>query len=293
MNVPTDPGSLAVLERRITGFASDTGQSVSRVRITIAQVVVAQMLSPAVVKGGSGMKFRLGMGFARDSKDLDVAWRANQDFFVHNLNKALASRWGPFGGRVLTKPQRLRDGILDSYLMQPYAIKLTAYHKSFCTVIVEVGYDELGATSDGSLQFLLANDISEMFIVLGLPVPRPVPIMAIHHQIAQKIHACTESNSERAHDLVDLQLLWQADDTFLDLVAHTTQRLFAFRKAHSFPTICQAGDDWNDRYREASKGLDVIDGVQDAVRWLNGQIKLLEDRIGLDFNGESGVSDGT
>ena len=42
-----------------------------------------------------------------------------------------------------------------------------------------------------------------------------------------------------------------------------------------------------------SKRTDVIDGVQDAVRWLNDQIKFLEDRIGLDFNGESGVSDGT
>jgi hypothetical protein len=41
-------------------------------------------------------------------------------------------------------------------------------------------------------------------------------------QVAQKLHACTAPGSERAHDLVDLQLLEpDADDA---AVAEATQR---------------------------------------------------------------------
>ena len=61
----TDPGSLPSLERRIGAYAASTQQQAGRLRVTIGQVVVAQLLPGALVKGGTGMKLRLGLDFAR------------------------------------------------------------------------------------------------------------------------------------------------------------------------------------------------------------------------------------
>ena len=61
----TDPGSLPILDRRIGAYADSTQQQAGRIRVTIGQVVVAQLLPGALVKGGSGMKLRLGLDFAR------------------------------------------------------------------------------------------------------------------------------------------------------------------------------------------------------------------------------------
>lgn len=38
----------------------------------------------------------------------------------------------------------------------------------------------------------------------------PVDLIDLEYQIAQKIHAVTDPAYARAHDLVDLQLLWNA-----------------------------------------------------------------------------------
>ena len=41
---------------------------------------------------------------------------------------------------------------------------------------------------------------------LGFPEPGPVPCMRLEHQIAQKLHAASSPGSNRAHDLIDLQI---------------------------------------------------------------------------------------
>jgi hypothetical protein len=48
--------------------------------------------------------------------------------------------------------------------MQPYVVELTAYGRPFATVVLEVGYDEFGATSDGSADTLLPDEIADMFV---------------------------------------------------------------------------------------------------------------------------------
>ena len=135
----TDPGSLPILKRRIGAYADSTQQQAGRIRVTIGQVVVAQLLPGALVKGGSGMKLRLGLDFARDSTDLDVAWRDAQHVFDDALRPSLAQGWGPFRGQLLAKSPRPREGVPASYTMQPYVVKLTAYGRPFATVVLEVG----------------------------------------------------------------------------------------------------------------------------------------------------------
>lgn len=101
------------------------------------------------------------------------------------------------------------------------------------------------ATDPGSLAILerRMGAFADATRQLGLPRPQPVPILAAHHQIAQKIHACTEPGSERAHDLVDLQLLWPHDEDDVERVSVTTERLFMFRRVHAFPGSCTVGPD--------------------------------------------------
>lgn len=53
---------------------------------------------------------------------------------------------------------------------------------------------------------------SDAMTLVGLPDSVAVPCMTLPWQIAQKIHACTDPvekprSNDRAHDLVDLQLL--------------------------------------------------------------------------------------
>ena len=86
-------------------------------------------------------------------------------------------------------------------------------------------------------------DIVELFDIIGLDTPDPIPVLALDHQIAQKLHACTAINAktggdERAHDLVDLQILEQEED--IDYAAlNTTARPLrrAARRARQRPAL--------------------------------------------------------
>ncbi len=46
-----------------------------------------------------------------------------------------------------------------------------------------------------------------------------MPVMRADHQVAQKLHALSGEGSERARDLVDLQLLDKGEDLDLSQVA--------------------------------------------------------------------------
>lgn len=266
-----------MLERRITEYARTSRQTEKRVRTTISQVVIAQMMPDTLIKGGSGMKFRLGMQFARDSSDLDTAWRKDQETFITTFDAKVRSGWGPFTGTVKAITPRHSESA--GYPgMRPYEVKLNVYGRDFQTVTVEVGWDELGATQDGSAELADPSDIADMFERLGLTRPAPIKIIAAHHQIAQKIHACTEPGSQRAHDLVDIQLLWPEADEEINLVAATTRRQFEWRNKHPFPGICSPTPEWAGMYSAAAEGLDVYGTVEQAAAWLNSQLVELKMR---------------
>jgi len=269
---PSPPGSLRVLEQRMAEHARACGQTAGALRVTIGQVVVCQLLPACVVKGGSGLKFRLGSKFTRDSKDLDTSLRSDRELFAQQLGANLADGWVPFTGQLQVQAQRPIVGVPSDYLMEPYKVKLNVYNKPFATVTLEVGYDELAAIEEGEPEFVLAADIKDLFAACGLPKPNPVPVLATHHQVAQKIHACTEPGSERAHDLVDLQLLWPTSDKELRLTAATTRRLFSFRRAHAFPGTCEPTSQWQSAYADAAQGLAVAPTAEEAVRWLNDRL---------------------
>ena len=144
------------------------------------------------------------------------------------------------------------------------------------TVPLEVGHDEIGDTADAVLR--LAPDLLALFETLGLAPPGPVRVLAVHHQIAQKLHACTVAGSDRAHDLVDLQLLESSEPGPLDfpLTRTTAKRLFASRQAHAWPPTIASHPTWEPLYRDAAEGLSVHQDLGEACAWGNNLIRRID-----------------
>jgi len=113
-----------------------------------------------------------------------------------------------------------------------------------------------------------------MFSAIGLPEPQPLPVLAVEHQIAQKLHACTSVNpktgaNQRAHDLVDLQILDQEERIDMAAVDAVATRLFDARRGTPWPPTVRAYEGWDTIYAAAAENLDVLADVNAAVEWAN------------------------
>lgn len=97
--------------------------------------------------------------------------------------------------------------------------------------------------------------------------------MRADHQVAQKLHAASETGSERARDLVDLQLLDRGEELDLPQVASTCARLFEYRRQQEWPPTVVSGSRWDTLYTQAADGLDVLAGLDEAIDWANEFIR--------------------
>jgi len=134
-------------------------------------------------------------------------------------------------------------------------------------VTFELGHNEIG-DADGP-QYALAPDLAELFTGVGLDRPVPVPVLPVDHQIAQKLHAVTTPEGDRARDLVDLQLLYDGEDLDLPQVAATGERLFDYRRLQPWPPTIAAGREWESLHTAAAEDLEVLPTVDEAVTWAN------------------------
>lgn len=151
--------------------------------------------------------------------------------------------------------------------MRPYEIKLEYNGKSWITVPLEIGHDEIGDADQPD--YLISNDIIEIFSKLNFTVPKPIALMPIHHQIAQKLHALSSLNSERAHDLIDLQLILKHELLNLPLVLKTCIRLFKSRRQQEWPPLITKGDAWDTLYASQIGRLPVAPNVDEAIDVIN------------------------
>jgi hypothetical protein len=266
--------SVRALDQRLQNVAGQDQTLAYRLRLTVANVVVGQVLPPGAVKGGTAMKIRLGQNGSRFTPDLDTARRESPTEFIEAFEDALASGWHGFTGRVIARPAAKPPGVPAPYVMAPYDVKLGLHGKSWHTVKVELGHNEIGDGDDPV--YLLAPDIAQLFTDVGLPEPSPIPVMRTDHQIAQKLHACTSAGNERAHDLVDLQLLIASEQPDLAQVRATSVRLFTYRQAQPWPPTVVAGPTWPGIYEEAGAGLNVAPTVDSAVEWANELIARID-----------------
>jgi hypothetical protein len=284
--------------------------------VLVSSVIVAQMLPEnAVVKGGIGVKLRLGEVGTRATKDMDLA-SSDRNNFLDGLNRKLQTGWGTvpaskgaqkknpdapprlaFSGQARSRKKAQPDGVPAAYLMDPYFVTLHFMGTPWMKVSVEVGHDELDGLQHAAYPTEVAGQIAAVGKVLGFAELAPVPLISLEQQIAQKIYAATQPDSQRAHDLVDLQLLWHVaavDGQRLNLPALTDQcrRTFAYRSTHEWPPNVAMSDVLEAAYQAAkdeagpvaepnaeSNVASVVlpaETLADACAWLNARIEEID-----------------
>ena len=267
------PNSRRNLDLAIERLA-DSREEGLRLRRIFANTVVSQMMPHGAVKGGSAMRIRFGYAATRFSTDLDAARAGDIDAFVRDFASALEEGWNGFSGRIVALPQAKPKGVPASYVMRPYDVKLDYHGKPWLTVKLEVGHNEIGDADYPD--YSMSEEIAELFAALGFPSPSPVPLMQLKYQIAQKLHGASEPASNRAHDLVDLQVIMTESDVDLKETREVCQRLFAYRHMQAWPPTVRAYDGWDELYDTAKEDLPVLPMVNEAVDWANQLIYQIE-----------------
>src|SRR3954447_17526713 len=138
-NAPTNVRSL---EQRIRNLEGDEGLAQRRT-VSMALVVVGQLLPGGAIKGGSAMALRYGQG-TRFTKDLDAARNHALAGFRSDFETALDVGWAGFTGRLVEVKSPKPSGVPTVYIMQPFDVKLSYRGKSWCTVRFELGHNEIG-----------------------------------------------------------------------------------------------------------------------------------------------------
>lgn len=261
--IPNSRRNLDLALERLHG----RGREAQQARTSMANVIVGQLLPCGVVKGGSALKLRYGYANTRFTTDLDAARDEDLEIFIDELAASLESGWNGFTGTIAEREPAHPTGVPEGYVMQPFDIKLAYNGKSWVTVPLEIGHDEIGDTDEPDHS--ISEDMVDLFTQLGFPAPRPVAIMSLHHQIAQKLHGLTGENSARAHDLVDLQLIAAHDDIDMPRTKEACVRLFASRRKQVWPPTIVKGRDWDEIYDHAKEDLPVLPTVDEAIVWGN------------------------
>ena len=273
MNDKRLPLSRRHLDIAIERLSGRFGEA-QRIRRAVANTIVAQLMPDCVIKGGSSLKFRYGDIATRVTKDLDVAQGDDWATFIKRLDDALGLGWNGFTGHVVRREPATPRDVPAAYVMHPFDIKLEYNGKPWVTVRLEMGANEVDDTLEAD--YSLSADITEMFRALGLPDPKPVPLMKLHHQVAQKLHGITDPSQSRPHDLIDLQLIFSQAELDLTQVRRTCVRLFAYRRRQQWPSFVERKTDWEDGYNAAKYDLQVRQSVDEAIEWANDLIRKID-----------------
>lgn len=221
------------------------------------------------------MALRYGRAASRFTQDLDAARIHPLTIFLDQFEAALDRGWAGFTGRVVERKPPRPSGIPAAYVMQPFDVRLEYLGRSWRTVKFELGHNEIDDAVEPELR--ITADLVELFTDLGLPAPKPIPVMRVDHQVAQKLHAISEPGSERVRDLVDLQLLEKGEQLDLAHIKATCTRLFHYRRRHAWPPVIEVAAGWGVLYESAIEGVGVLPDVAAAVAWANDLIASIAD----------------
>ena len=181
------PNGMRHLDDAIRRSCGGAAQDYMRLRTRMANAIVAQMLPDGVVKGGSSIKMRYGDAATRFTTDLDMATAMDADLNMERLNDRLRQGWEGFTGRVVRKDPASPKDVPEEYVMQPCEVKLSYLGKPWCTVPLEVGFNEIGDAD--TIEWSDMPDVAELFEGIGFPPPGKAPLMPLDHQVTQKLHA--------------------------------------------------------------------------------------------------------
>ena len=277
MSGTTPPLNVAQLNDRLTRVATELGIPVARARVMLCTLIVSQMLPEAVaVKGGMGVKLRFGERGTRATSDLDVSTYVRGDEVEQAFRARLAVGWGtvpPSKGeqrRNSDAPDRVAftatvravkahdPGLArPEYVMHPYRVSIAFLGDAWGALDVEVSDPEIGP--DAHMRKEMDGELLRFGAHFGFGELQPVELVDLEYQIAQKLHAVSDPAYVRAHDLVDLQLLWNAGPDLVNL-HRLCMRTFDWRQRQAWPPLpLRPMDGWELAYADA-RGETEVDG---------------------------------
>lgn len=269
------------LELRLVRLLGCDNQRMLVMRTMMANTIAGQFLpSGAILKGGGSLRFRYGSGHTRNTIDFDTTRKGELDDFLASLRTSLEVGWNGFTGHLVILPQASPQGVPFEYVMQPVDLKLRYKGQPWCTVNIEISHDEAGSSTKYD-RVSPPEEVQEMFRRLGFPNPNPVALITLEHQMAQKLHAVSNpsSRNQRAHDLVDLQIIMKEGEVDLSKVQAICRSLFAHRRMHPWPTHISMRDAWRTIYDVQKRDLDVLENLEDAVAWANELIDKINNTL--------------
>ena len=268
MNQPysSPPTNLRSLRDRLTQAAQRQGVVFGRLQRHVAMIVVAQFAAMLtddsgapllLVKGGSSLEMRRGIPDSRTSKDFDTVARLDIEEVHERLAEVGEAGWEGFTA-IFTVPEEID---VPGMPVKPrrFTAKLNYRGKPFASVPIEVSTVEAGNAD----QFDILT--SDALGLVGGPTQVSVPCMTVPWQIAQKLHAVTAvledgRVNDRAHDLVDLQLLeGLLPDIDLPSTRSASIAVFEARAQHPWPPTVAALPHWPPIYSGALEGLDHLE----------------------------------
>ncbi len=266
------PNTCANLIKAINSLFKD--KDTVRLSRAMGNVIVAQMLPDGVVKGGSALMFRYGGQATRYTRDMDTARMMELGEYLRLLETSLTSGWNGFTGKLVMIPPPKPKHVPSAYIMMPFDIKLHYCGRPWQTIRMEIGHNEIGYADE--FEEILSEDLAAVFETLSLPRPKPIHVMRLSHQIVQKLHAVSECGSERAHDLVDLQLIVAHSELDMKEVRSKCRRLFDYRRMHAWPPTIVKGAEWDELYQNAKGSLPILQTADEAISWANKLIAKIE-----------------
>ena len=261
----SSPVNLRALRDRLTAAAKREGVVFGRLQQHVGVLVVTQFMESLtdeqggpllLVKGGASLELRRGIPGSRTSKDLDTVIRGDMPAVHDRLADAGADGWEGFTAVFTPAVPFEVPGLVSN--PHRFTAKLSYQGKPFVSVPIEVSPIEAGNADDHD------KIASEALALVGLPISAAVPCMTLPWQIAQKIHACTAAlepprTNDRAHDLVDLQLLEAlVVDEPLGQARQACIAVFEARAQHDWPPTVEAQPHWGPIYTRALEGLDEL-----------------------------------
>jgi len=271
----TPPLNVTQLNDRLAQAARELGIPVARARVMLCTLIVSQMLPDAVaIKGGMGIKLRFGERGTRATSDLDVSTCSRGEEFEQVFRARLAEGWGtvpPSKGERRRSPDapdrvaftasvrvaKLHDPGLarPEYVMHPYRVSIAFLGNAWGALDVEVSDPEIGLHAHPRKE--IDGELAWFGGYFSFGELQPVELVDLEYQIAQKIHAVSDSAYERAHDLVDLQILWNVEPD-LPLLNRLCVGTFGWRNQQLWPPLpLRQMEGWALAYADAREETEV------------------------------------
>lgn len=247
------PPTHRALQQVVNRYAAYHGIAPNRVQRWISFTVLGAALSRIeqaetgplfLVKGGVALEVRLRMR-ARATKDFDAVYRGKRDNALQTLAAAFTEEYEGFAFRV--------DDVREMLQVTRIEIKIDYQGKTWSSITMEISLDEGTA--------LPAEHIPAIDLVdFGLKGPATLPCLPLTKQVAQKLHAMTETiegrPNDRFRDLVDLWVLRELVPPTVEL-RKMCEETFRIRKKHDWPPEVVVYEHWRKPFAEQSRVLEL------------------------------------